>query len=87
MTILHDLKNIFTALLHPSHTNRPPLGGLCIGRIKMTPSENTRAWEEEKREAGWKRVQVWLPPEAIKWLDALAKVKGGRGKAIEELLR
>lgn len=53
----------------------------------MTPSENTRAWEEEKREAGWNRVQVWLPPEAIKWLDALATIKGGRGKAIEELLR
>ncbi len=52
-----------------------------------SPSENTRAWEEEKRKAGWKRVQVWLPPEAAKRLDALATVRGGRGKAIEELLR
>ncbi len=52
----------------------------------MTPSENTRAWEQDKRKAGWKFVQVWLPPEAAKRLDALAKVEGGRGKAIEELL-
>lgn len=52
----------------------------------MTPSENTRAWEQEKRRAGWKFVQVWLPPEAVKRLDALAKVEGGRGKAIEGLL-
>lgn len=53
----------------------------------MTPSENTRNWEQEKRKAGWKFVQVWLSPDAIKRLDALATVKGGRGKAIEELLR
>lgn len=51
----------------------------------MTPSENTRTWEDEKRMAGWKLVRVWLPPEAIKRLDALAALKGGRGKAIEEL--
>ena len=67
--------------------NRPPFGGLFIGRIKMTPSENTRNWEHEKRKFGWKLVQVWLPPESIKRLDALATIKGGRGKAIEELLR
>ena len=53
----------------------------------MTTSENTREWEQEKRRAGWKFVRVWLPPEAVKRLDALATVKGGRGKAIEELLR
>ena len=53
----------------------------------MNPTERTRTWEQEKREAGWKYVQVWLPPEAIKRLDALATVRGGRGKAIEELLR
>lgn len=52
----------------------------------MTPSENTRTWEDEKRMAGWKFVRVWLPPEAIKKLDALASLHGGRGKAIEELL-
>lgn len=53
----------------------------------MTPSENTRAWEQEKRDAGWELVRAWLPPEAIKKLDALASLHGGRGKAIEELLR
>ena len=53
----------------------------------MNPSERTRDWEEEKRKFGWKLVQVWLPPESIKRLDALAALKGGRGKAIEELLR
>ncbi len=53
----------------------------------MPPSERTRDWEEEKRKAGWKLIQVWLPPEAFKRLDALATVRGGRGKAIEELLR
>jgi hypothetical protein len=53
----------------------------------MNPSERTRTWEDEKRKEGWKFVRVWLPPEAAKKLDALATLKGGRGKAIEELLR
>lgn len=60
----------------------------------MTPSENTRTWEDEKRMAGWKLVRVWLPPEAIKKLDAIVEKindsedrRCGRGKAIEELLR
>lgn len=53
----------------------------------MNPTERTREWEDEKRKEGWKFVRVWLPPEAVKRLDALATVKGGRGKAIEELLR
>lgn len=53
----------------------------------MEPTERTRAWEDEKRKEGWQFVRVWLPPDAIKRLDALAALKGGRGKAIEELLR
>jgi len=53
----------------------------------MNPTERTRDWEQDKRKAGWKFVQVWLPPEAVKRLDALATVKGGRGKAIESLLK
>lgn len=59
----------------------------------MTPSENTRNWEKEKRRAGWKFVQVWLPPEAAKKLDAIVeKLKDsedgryGLGKAIEGLI-
>lgn len=71
----------------PPDINRPPFGGLCIWSIKMNPTERTRTWEEEKRRAGWKLVQIWLPPDAIKRLDALAALKGGRGKAIEESLR
>ncbi len=67
--------------------NRPPFGGLFIGVSNMNPTERTRAWEDEKCKEGWKFVRVWLPPEAIKRLDALAALKGGRGKAIEELLR
>lgn len=51
------------------------------------PTERTRNWEQEKRDAGWELVRVWLPPDALKKLDALATVRGGRGKAIEELLR
>lgn len=51
------------------------------------PTERTRNWEQEKREAGWELVRAWLPPESLKKLDALAEEVGGRGKAIEELLR
>ena len=47
----------------------------------------TRRQEAKRKAEGWRKVTVWLPPEAVKRLDALAKVKGGRGKAIEELLR
>ncbi len=53
----------------------------------MEPEKRTRQWEQEKRESGWELVRAWLPPEAIKKLDALASLHGGRGKAIEELLR
>ena len=76
----------FSLPVNTKHNN-PPFGGLCIGVSNMNPTERTREWEDEKRKEGWKFVRVWLPPEAVKRLDALATVKGGRGKAIEELLR
>ncbi|MBK8184664.1 MAG: hypothetical protein IPK63_18045 [Candidatus Competibacteraceae bacterium] len=60
----------------------------------MEPAKRTRQWEQEKRESGWELVRAWLPPEAIKKLDAIVEKindsedrRCGRGKAIEELLR
>lgn len=46
----------------------------------------TRRQEKKRKAYGWRRISVWLPPDALKKLDALAAECGGIGAAIERLL-
>jgi len=47
----------------------------------------TRRQERERKAAGWRRISVWLPPDAVDRLDWLSAECGGIGAAIEAALR
>lgn len=47
----------------------------------------TRQQEKTRKDAGWRRVSVWLPPDALARLDRLSKQHRGMGKAIEVVLK
>lgn len=46
-----------------------------------------RAWERERKAAGYKRVVVLLSPEAVAALDRLAEIHGNRTAALEWLIK
>lgn len=47
----------------------------------------TRRQEAKRKEEGWRKVTVWLPPDAVARLDRLAEWHGGIGAAIEAALK
>ena len=47
----------------------------------------TRRQEAKRKAAGWRKVTVWLPPDAVARLDRLAEWHGGIGAAIEAALK
>lgn len=47
----------------------------------------TRRQEAKRKAAGWRKVTVWLPPDAVARLDTLTKKHNGMGAAIEAALR
>ena len=47
----------------------------------------TRRQEAKRKEEGWRKVTVWLPPDAVTRLDRLAEWHGGIGAAIEAALK
>ena len=47
----------------------------------------TRRQEAKRKEEGWRKVTVWLPPDAVARLDRLAEWRGGIGAAIEAALK
>ena len=46
----------------------------------------TRRQEAKRKAEGWRKVTVWLPPDAVDELDRLAELRGGIGAAIEAAL-
>jgi hypothetical protein len=46
----------------------------------------TRRQEAKRKADGWRKVTVWLPPDAVARLDRLAEWHGGIGAAIEAAL-
>lgn len=47
----------------------------------------TRRQEAKRKADGWRKVTVWLPPDAVARLDRLAEWHGGIGAAIEAALK
>ena len=47
----------------------------------------TRRQEAKRKADGWRKVTVWLPPDAVARLDTLARKHEGIGAAIEAALR
>ena len=47
----------------------------------------TRRQEAKRKEEGWRKVTVWLPPDAVARLDTLAIRHNGMGAAIEAALK
>lgn len=47
----------------------------------------TRRQEAKRKAEGWRKVTVWLPPDAVARLDRLAEWHGGIGAAIEAALK
>jgi hypothetical protein len=46
----------------------------------MTSTERVRKLRDERQEAGWKQINVWLSPTARKSLRALLKKSQARGR-------
>lgn len=47
----------------------------------------TRRQEEKRKADGWRRISIWLPPDAVERLDRMAQRYGGMGAAIEWILK
>ena len=47
----------------------------------------TRRQEAKRKEEGWRKVTVWLPPDAVSRLDTLTRRYNGMGAAIEAALK
>ena len=47
----------------------------------------TRRQEAKRKEEGWRKVTVWLPPDAVSRLETLARRHNGMGAAIETALK
>lgn len=47
----------------------------------------TRRQEAKRKAEGWRKVTVWLPPDAVARLDTLTRRHKGIGAAIEAALK
>ena len=47
----------------------------------------TRRQEAKRKAEGWRKVTVWLPPDAVSRLDTLTRRYNGMGAAIEAALK
>lgn len=58
--------------------------------VKVSPTEARRAasaaYHAKRKEAGMKKVTVWLSPEALTKLDLLKEMHGSKDKAVETLI-
>lgn len=51
-----------------------------------TAKQRQRAWIVHRHDAGFRQTSIWLSPVADAALERLAKVYGGRNKAIEAMI-
>ena len=80
-------------VLSTSHSG--PHGKILIRFMQNSNTERSRAarlaatrrQEAKRKEEGWRKVTVWLPPDAVARLDTLARRHNGISAAIEAALK